>query len=113
MHPYTRALRAAVPEPSLEQRLDLTALMEGRASDQAAWPEPFRIGGEHRLTMVDLGGGHRVRAAEAGAARLRQQSGLAATCGAAGRGRRADERREGKECVSESRSRGRPESKKK
>jgi len=61
-HPYTKALLAAVPEPSLEQRLDLTALMEGRASEPAAWDEPFRIDGESRLTMVDLGGGHMVRA---------------------------------------------------
>jgi hypothetical protein len=32
VHPYTKALLAAVPFPSLDQRLDLTALMEGRAS---------------------------------------------------------------------------------
>jgi peptide/nickel transport system ATP-binding protein len=70
IHPYTKALLAAVPEPSLEQRLDLTALMEGRASNPAAWPEPFRIGGEHRLTMVHLGDEHYVRAAEDGAAEL-------------------------------------------
>src|SRR3546814_1930291 len=33
VHPYTQALLAAVPEPSLDSRLDLTALMEGRASE--------------------------------------------------------------------------------
>ena len=85
MHPYTRALLAAVPEPSLDERLDLTALMEGRASDPTAWPEPFRIDGESRLTMVELVSGHWVRAAEAGAARLRQQYGRAAPCGASAR----------------------------
>ena len=84
-HPYTRALLAAVPEPSLDQRLDLTALMEGRASDPAAWPEPFRVGGEARLTMVELDSGHWVRAAEAGAERLRQQYGRPAPCGASAR----------------------------
>jgi peptide/nickel transport system ATP-binding protein len=63
VHPYTKALLAAVPEPSLDQRLDLTALMEGRASKPAAWPQPFRIDGGSRLTMVDLGDGHFVRAA--------------------------------------------------
>ena len=73
VHPYTKALLAAVPEPSLEQRLDLTALMEGRASEPAAWPEPFRINGGSRLAMIDLGGGHWVRASEAGAAALQQQ----------------------------------------
>ncbi len=72
-HPYTKALLAAVPEPSLDQRLDLTALMEGRASQPTAWPEPFRIGGESRLSMIDLGGGHWVRANEAGAAPLLEQ----------------------------------------
>src|SRR5690606_35261912 len=33
VHPYTRALLAAVPDPDPERRLDLTALMEGKASD--------------------------------------------------------------------------------
>ncbi len=69
-HPYTKALLAAVPEPSLEQRLDLTALMEGRASNPSQWPEPFRINGSSRLTMVDLGGGHWVRAADDSAEQL-------------------------------------------
>jgi len=64
VHPYTKALLSAVPEPSLDQRLDLTALMEGRASLPSAWEEPFRIGGGSRLAMIDLGDGHFVRAAE-------------------------------------------------
>ncbi|MEO3427875.1 ABC transporter ATP-binding protein [Pelagibius sp. CAU 1746] len=64
IHPYTKALLAAVPEPSLDQRLDLTALMQGRASEPAAWPEPFRISGDSRLAMIELGEGHFVRAQE-------------------------------------------------
>ncbi|HMA13749.1 MAG TPA: ABC transporter ATP-binding protein, partial [Kiloniellaceae bacterium] len=84
-HPYTQALLAAVPEPSLEDRLDLTTLMEGRASDPSAWPEPFRITAERRLTMIDLGGGHWVRAAEDGAERLRQTHVLPTPCGAGAR----------------------------
>jgi len=83
VHPYTQSLLAAVPEPSLDDRLDLTALMEGRASDPGAWPEPFRIGGEARLTMVELVDGHWVRATEAGAGRLREQYGRPLPCGAA------------------------------
>jgi peptide/nickel transport system ATP-binding protein len=43
VHPYTIALLAAHPEPVLGRKLDLTALMEGRASDPAAWPEPYRL----------------------------------------------------------------------
>ena len=32
IHPYTRALLAAVPNPDLERKLDFRALMEGKAS---------------------------------------------------------------------------------
>ncbi len=63
VHPYTRALVSAVPEPSLEHRLDFSSLMEGRASEPSAWPKPFTIDGTGRLQLVDLGGGHFVRAA--------------------------------------------------
>ena len=41
MHPYTKALLSAVPMPDPNQRLDLRALMEGKASDPKAWPAPF------------------------------------------------------------------------
>ncbi len=63
VHPYTKALLAAVPEPDLACKLDFTALMEGRASDPGAWPAPFRADGAP-LRLVDLGDGHFVRAAE-------------------------------------------------
>jgi len=64
MHPYTRALLAAVPEPDPKAQLDLTALMEGRASEPSAWPMPFTIDAftRDRIGLVDLGGGHFVRA---------------------------------------------------
>lgn len=42
-HPYTMALLAAHPEPDLDRKLDLSKLMEGRASDPAVWPAPFRL----------------------------------------------------------------------
>ena len=64
VHPYTRALFAAVPDPDLDRKLDFTALMEGKASNPAAWPEPFRLRGSSRLGMLDLGDGHLVRARE-------------------------------------------------
>ena len=61
-HPYTRALLAAVPEPNPDRRLDLTALMAGRASQPAAWPEPFTVREGTTLRMIDIGNGHMVRA---------------------------------------------------
>ena len=62
MHPYTKALLAAVPEPDLARKLDFAALMEGKASNPAAWPEPFCIDHGAKLEMQDLGNGHFVRA---------------------------------------------------
>jgi len=61
-HPYTRALLAAVPVPDLGRKLDFNALMEGKASDPAAWPAPFCIAGADRPGMIALGNGHYVRA---------------------------------------------------
>ena len=67
LHPYTRALLAAVPEPNPERKLDLTALMEGKASIPSAWPHPFTDGvdGAARPRLIDVGDGHFVRALEA------------------------------------------------
>jgi peptide/nickel transport system ATP-binding protein len=60
VHPYTRALLAAVPEPDLSHPLDLSALMAGRASEPTAWPSPFTLG-NGVTQMADLGGHHFVR----------------------------------------------------
>jgi peptide/nickel transport system ATP-binding protein len=62
IHPYTRRLLAAVPEPSLDHKLDFAQLMEERASDPAAWPHPFTDDGRTPSAMRDLGYGHFVRA---------------------------------------------------
>ncbi len=62
VHPYTRALLAAVPRTDIDQRLDLTALMEGKVSDPASWPFPFAARGGGRPDFMDLGDGHFVRA---------------------------------------------------
>ncbi|MFQ5984171.1 MAG: dipeptide ABC transporter ATP-binding protein [Alphaproteobacteria bacterium] len=67
VHPYTKALLAAIPEPNPDRRLDLSALMAGRASDPAAWPPPFRVDGSTRTRLVDLGDGHFVRAEDSAA----------------------------------------------
>jgi peptide/nickel transport system ATP-binding protein len=56
-HPYTQALLAAVPEPSLDNLLDFEELSAGRASDPRAWPEPYcpRPGPAPALTEVAPG----------------------------------------------------------
>ncbi len=64
VHPYTKALLAAVPSPDLDRKLDFAALMEGRASDPTAWSHPFRQDESTLTTMIDLGDGHLVRASE-------------------------------------------------
>src|SRR5512147_4757 len=64
VHPYTKALLAAVPDPDLDRKLDFAALMEGKASDPRAWPAPFRLDGSARAAMLDIGADHLVRAHE-------------------------------------------------
>ncbi len=61
VHPYTRALLAAVPKTDPRRRLDLTALMAGRASEPSAWPPPFTVDGATRPRLVHLGDDHYVR----------------------------------------------------
>ncbi len=63
VHPYTQALLAAVPDPSLDRPLDFQKIMDGRNSAPAAWPVPFTIDAEHDPGMIDLGEDHWVRAA--------------------------------------------------
>jgi peptide/nickel transport system ATP-binding protein len=60
-HPYTKALLAGVPHPNPDRPLDLSALMEGRASIPFAWPEPYRDDGRAQMELVELGQGHWVR----------------------------------------------------
>jgi peptide/nickel transport system ATP-binding protein len=63
VHPYTKALLAAVPDPSLTHRLDFAKLMGGKASIPTAWPAPFTIDGDNQPSLVDIGDDHWVRAA--------------------------------------------------
>jgi peptide/nickel transport system ATP-binding protein len=62
VHPYTRGLLAAVPYPDLHRRLDLGAVLEGATSEPDQWREPFNWTAESAGELLDLGGGHRVRA---------------------------------------------------
>ncbi|MDP4021309.1 ABC transporter ATP-binding protein [Methylobacterium sp. NEAU 140] len=60
VHPYTRALLAAVPDPSLDHPLDFAAIT-GDHSEPARWPEPFRLAPDEAGLMHDVEPGHRVR----------------------------------------------------
>jgi peptide/nickel transport system ATP-binding protein len=61
-HPYTKALLAAVPDPSLDHKLDFAKLLEDKASIPAAWPTPFTIDDNHRPGLVEIAKDHWVRA---------------------------------------------------
>jgi len=60
-HPYTKALLAAVPDPDLGRKLDFDALMQGKASDPAAWSSEFRIANGSAPGMVQVANDHLVR----------------------------------------------------
>ncbi|SHL66318.1 ABC transporter ATP-binding protein [Roseibium suaedae] len=72
LHPYTKALLAAVPEPDLNAPLDFSALGAQRASDPASWPEPYRLTDQMEPVLVEQEKDHFVCApglASSGAAR--------------------------------------------
>jgi peptide/nickel transport system ATP-binding protein len=62
VHPYTRALLAAVPSPDPSHGLDFRQLMEDKASDPAAWPEPFRREPGNQPSLIEVVPGHFVEA---------------------------------------------------
>ncbi len=62
VHPYTRALLRAVPEPDLDRPLDFSTILEDRASTPAAWPAPFTEDGGERPILQNVSANHFVRA---------------------------------------------------
>ncbi|MDH3636975.1 MAG: ABC transporter ATP-binding protein [Gammaproteobacteria bacterium] len=62
IHPYTKALVSAVPYADLDRRLDMSALMEGKASDPAAWAPPFRVSAQADTQLIQVDTNHTVRA---------------------------------------------------
>ena len=67
IHPYTKALLAAVPYPDPDRQLDFDALMEGKASVPAAWPAPFTLNGDADAQLMEIADQHFVRVAGDGA----------------------------------------------
>ena len=66
VHPYTKALLAAVPFPDLDRPLDFGAIRMTGPATIAAWAPQFRADGEDSaLAPADLGGGHFVLARRA------------------------------------------------
>ena len=68
VHPYTRALLAAVPYPDLARPLDFNVLNLGGASDEASWAPAFRTD-DGDLRPVAVGEGHYVLAQQGSTAR--------------------------------------------
>jgi peptide/nickel transport system ATP-binding protein len=62
LHPYTRALMAASPEPDRAKRLDLRLVALG-AGEPETWPEPFRYTGDAAPSLRLVEAGHYVRCA--------------------------------------------------
>ncbi|MFO1089770.1 MAG: ABC transporter ATP-binding protein [Hyphomicrobiales bacterium] len=63
VHPYTKALLAAVPYPDLARPLDFNLLNLAGASDDSAWGPQFRRqDGGADLSHIDVGDGHYVLA---------------------------------------------------
>lgn len=60
VHPYTKALLAAVPDPSLDHPLDFTKVT-GEASDPARWPDNFALAPHEAGIMMEVEKGHWAR----------------------------------------------------
>ena len=61
VHPYTKRLLAAVPEPNPEHKLDFDHLVSEKASIPSEWKAPFTIDDDSEPLMLDIGDEHFVR----------------------------------------------------
>jgi peptide/nickel transport system ATP-binding protein len=62
-HPYTRNLLAAIPDVSLDNRLDFARICDEACAEPDAWPGPYRQDAATPQALHDIGGGHFVLAA--------------------------------------------------
>jgi peptide/nickel transport system ATP-binding protein len=62
VHPYTRALMAASPEPDMDKPLDLAAVARG-AGEPVTWPDPFGYADDDAPGLIEINPGHFVRRA--------------------------------------------------
>jgi peptide/nickel transport system ATP-binding protein len=64
VHPYTKALLAAVPNPDLDRRLDFATFNGNTVLTSTNWAPAFRAEPDapHDLAPLDLGSGHFVLA---------------------------------------------------
>ncbi len=61
IHPYTRALIAAVPHPDPDHVLDIETVGTSALEASQAWSEEFVERPGERLSLLDVGDGHQVR----------------------------------------------------
>ena len=62
VHPYTKALMAASPEPDCSKKLDLKLVALG-AGEPEDWPDPYRYEGDAAPALREVEAGHFVRSA--------------------------------------------------
>jgi peptide/nickel transport system ATP-binding protein len=61
-HPYTKALLDSVPFPDPSHPLDFQAVRETTMTNPDNWPDPYDVRDATDASLIDIGGGHFVRA---------------------------------------------------